>query len=118
MANLNSKGETGDVNSSRLLVFGLEIKHHSCMKWWKRILGVVLLIAALGVSAWLVLRPKPSVYQASLDQLIASRGSSTEALTAFRVAGPQAVPFLIHKLTNSWAARDKYVKRKSAINLS
>jgi HEAT repeat protein len=84
----------------------------------KRILGVALLALVLGGGAWFVLRPKPSIYQAPLNQLVASRGASSDALATFRTAGPQAVPFLINKLTNSTPARRRYVVRKSSINSS
>src|SRR2546423_13776581 len=88
------------------------------MKGRKRILSAVLLLILLGVATWRMVTPRPSPYQAPLNRLIASRGTSAEALAAFRTSGPEVVPFLIHKLTNSEASRGKYVSFKSAIRFS
>jgi HEAT repeat protein len=48
-----------------------------------------------------------------LDELVATRGTSTQAIAAFRAAGPNAIPFLTNVLTRASPLRDKAVRLKS-----
>src|SRR5262249_10605567 len=95
--------------------------NHMNAKTRRNLSVAALALAVSGLVIWQFVRPKQIVYQgktlnAWLDELVATKGNSTQAITAFRATGPKAIPFLTNVLTSASPLRDGAVRIKSSLN--